>query len=256
MIRISTKRLPFSAGNDVSVIPDSTSVMPDQIGHLFAKSKWWGFPDLPEDLDWPSVPVNDEGDEYDDPLTFICQLRCDELAPFDSEGLLPHEGMLYFFAALDYFLGNLDAAVAPGLGEWEAPYFKVLYSPSVENLHTHSLLYDDGSPACLPEEAISFNMATGGVEVRRSFLSEAARGGSETGLQCPGAICDGTGLLGHPFFEEVESEMPGMISLLQIDENDDWGLRFFDCGMLNFLISPEDLAARRWNQVKVYLHSA
>ena len=32
--------------------------------------------------------------------------------------------------------------------------------------------------------------------------------------------------------------------------------RFFDCGMLNFLILPEDLAARRWNQVKVYLHSA
>ena len=228
MIRISTKRLPFSAGNDVSVIPDSTSVMPDQIGHLFAKSKWWGFPDLPEELDWPAVPVNDDGDEYDDPLTFICQLRCDELAPFDPEGLLPHEGMLYFFAALDYFLGNLDAAAAPGLGEWEAPYFRVLYSPSAENLHTHSLLYDDGSPACLPAEEVRFGND----------------GDSETRL------------LGKPFFEEVGSEMPGMISLLQIDGNDDWDLRFFDCGMLSFLISPEDLAARRWNQVKVYLHSA
>ena len=32
--------------------------------------------------------------------------------------------------------------------------------------------------------------------------------------------------------------------------------RFFDCGMLNFLISPADLAARRWDGVRCYLHSA
>ena len=50
--------------------------------------------------------------------------------------------------------------------------------------------------------------------------------------------------------------MPGMINLLQIDENDDWGLRFFDCGMLNFLITPADLAARRWSAVRCYLTSA
>ena len=122
---------------------------------LFGRSKWWGFPDLPEELDWPSVPVNDEGDEYDDPLTFICQIRCEDLATFDPEGLLPHEGMLYFFAALDYFLGNLDAVAAPGLGEWEVPYFRVLYSPAASGLHTHSILYDDGTPACLPAEEIS-----------------------------------------------------------------------------------------------------
>ena len=58
-------------------------------GKLFGQSKWWGFPDLPESLDWPSVPVNDDGDEYDDPLTFICQIRCEELAHLDPEGLLP-----------------------------------------------------------------------------------------------------------------------------------------------------------------------
>ncbi len=233
---------------------------------LFGRSKWWGFPDLPEELDWPSVPVNDEGDEYDDPLTFICQIRCEDLAPFDPEGLLPHEGMLYFFAALDYFLGNLDAVAAPGLGEWEVPYFRVLYSPTCERLHTHSLLYDDGSPACLPAESLSFSRlaassteddaakddAGEGSVVRRRFLREPVRSGSEP-YHTP---FDGTRLLGQPFYEEVSSELPGMISLLQIDENDSWDLRFFDCGMLNFLITPEDLAARRWSVVRVWLHSA
>lgn len=217
---------------------------------LFGQSKWWGFPDMPEDLEYPEVPVreeyvDDDGrdavDEYDDPLTFICQIRCSDLAAVDPEGLLPHEGMLYFFAALDYFLGNLDAVVSPGLGEWEAPCFKVLWAPSCENLHTHSILYEDGTEACLPA-------------VPMTFVAGGGSSGSAGGF-C-GASGDGFQLLGRPFYDEVVQEMPGMINLLQIDENDDWGLRFFDCGMLNFLIAPADLAARRWSAVRCYLTSA
>ena len=196
-------------------------------GAFFGKSKWWGFPDMPEDLEYPEVPVSDE---YADPLTFICQIRCSDLAALDPKGLLPHEGMLYFFGALDYFLGNLDAALSPGMGEWEAPFFKVLYSPTCDNLHTHSILYDDGSEACLPAMPLTFSAV--------------------------GSMDDGFRLLGKPFYEEVQQDLPGMISLLQIDGNDDWDLRFFDCGMLNFLISPADLAARRWDAVRCYLHSA
>ena len=199
-------------------------------GDLFGQSKWWGFPDLPEELDWPSVPVNDEGDVYDDTLTFICQIRCEELAPFDPEGLLPHTGMLWFFASLDYFLGNLDA-VCPGMGEWEYPYFRVFYSNDLDSLHEHTLLYDDGTPAVLPAEAIHF--------------SRVARDEDSY-----------TRLLGQPFYEEVSGELPGLISLLQLDEDDRWGLRFFDSGMLNFMISPEDLAARRFSAVRAWLHSA
>ena len=64
---------------------------------LFMKSKWWGNPDLPEGFDVP------------DDLTFICQVRCDEIANYDEENLLPHKGMLYFFAAIDYYFGNFDS---------------------------------------------------------------------------------------------------------------------------------------------------
>ena len=197
---------------------------------LFAQSKLWGFPDMPEELDWPEVPVNDDGDEYDDPLTFICQIRCSEIAALDPDGLLPHDGMLYFFGALDYFLGNPDAPLSPGLGEWEKPFFRVLYSPSCENLHTHSLLYDDGSPACIRAHKLEFSKV--------------------------GTEADGFKLLGVPFYEETRLENPACFSLLQLDEEDDWELRFFDCGILNFLISPVDLAARRWSAVRCWLHSA
>ena len=197
---------------------------------LFGQSKWWGFPDMPEEMEYPAVPVREE---YEDPLTFICQIRCSDLAPCDPFGQLPHEGMLYFFASLDYFLGNLDAVSSPGLGEWEAQYFRVLYSPTCSGLHTHTVYYEDGSPACLPPCGICFSAARDSFDAGDYFK-----------------------LLGRPFYEEVSQELPGMISLLQIDENDDWGLRFFDCGMLNFMISPADLAARRWTAVRCWLHSA
>ena len=46
-----------------------------------------------------------------------------------------------------------------------------------------------------------------------------------------------------------------MVSLLQIDDDDRWGLHLYDMGNLNFLISKEALAARDFSAVKLYFHS-
>lgn len=197
---------------------------------LTGQSKWWGEPDMPEELDWPAATVTDEdGETYDDPLTFVCQIRCDDIAPFDPDGQLPHEGMLYFFAALDYFLGDLDTPSCPGMGEWQPEYFRVLHSPTCHDLHTHHLNYPDGTSATLPAEAITF-----------SPCAEAT---------------DGIRMLGYPYIDEVREAMPGMLSLLQVDEDDRWGLRFHDCGMLHILISPDDLRQRRWDKARCHLFS-
>ncbi|MBP5547336.1 MAG: DUF1963 domain-containing protein [Bacteroidales bacterium] len=197
---------------------------------LFGQSKWWGQPDMPEDFVYPEVPMVDEdGEEYEDPLTFVCQLRCEELAPFDPEGLLPHTGMLYFFAALDYFFGNFDTADSPGMGLWQKKHYKVMYSPTCDNLHTHSIVFEDGSPFGLPAESITFS-------------------------SCERAD-DGNRLLGKPYLEEVCEEFPDMISLLQIDEEDRWHLVFYDCGMVNFLVKPSDLRERKWDKVCCHLYS-
>ena len=122
---------------------------------------------MPEELDWPATTVTEEvGKTYDDPLTFVCQLRCADIAPLDPEGLLPHEGMLYFFAALDYFLGVLDTPAYPGMGEWKKEYFRVLYSPTLDQLHTHHLNYPDGTAVCgrgteIPEHKPYFGFLSG-----------------------------------------------------------------------------------------------
>ena len=66
---------------------------------LKSQSKWWGQADLPKGMNYPAIPYNDE--YGDDPLTFLCQIRCADLAACDPDNLLPHKGMLYFFAAID-----------------------------------------------------------------------------------------------------------------------------------------------------------
>jgi len=196
---------------------------------LFGQSKWWGEPDMPETLAYPEALVTEDGDSWQDPLTFVCQIRLEDIAALDPEGLLPHEGMLYFFAALDYFLGDIEAPSYPGMGPWQPQHFRVLYAPNCEALHTHHVLAADGTPANLPAEAITFTASD--------------------------ANDDGQRLLGLPYIEDVREAMPGMLSLLQVDEDDRWGLTFHDCGTLNFLIRPDDLKKRQWDKVACYLFS-
>jgi uncharacterized protein YwqG len=189
---------------------------------LVGASHWWGFPDLPESLDWP---CNDEGEL----LTFICQIRLEEIAKLDTEGILPHKGMLWFFAELDYFLGDLEAPCG-GTGEWDGNSFKVLYCQECDKLITHEYCWEDGEPATLPAEEITFEATT-----EQDF---------------------GFKLLGMPAMTEgYENENEGVISLLQLDEEERWNLRFFDCGTINFML-PIERERSDFSGVTLHLHSS
>ena len=189
---------------------------------LAGKSHWWGFPDLPEACEWP---CNEDGDL----LTFICQISLEDISEFDTDNRLPHKGMLWFFADLDYFLGDLDAPCG-GTGEWEPGTFKVLYSEDCSDLLTHEYYWEDGEPAVLPAEEMTFEAA------------------SETDF--------GFKLLGMPAMTEgYENENEGLMSLLQMDEEERWGLRFFDCGTMNFMI-PAERTNDDFSNVSFCLHSS
>lgn len=189
---------------------------------LAGKSHWWGFPDLPEAFEWPC-------DEDGDLLTFICQISLEDISELDSENRLPHKGMIWFFAELDYFLGDLDAPCG-GTGEWEPGTFKVLYSEDHSDLLTNEYYWEDGEPAVLPAEEMTFEAA------------------SETDF--------GFKLLGMPAMTEgYENENEGLMSLLQMDEEERWGLRFFDCGTMNFMI-PAERTNDDFSNVSFCLHSS
>ena len=63
-------------------------------------------------------------------------------------------------------------------------------------------------------------------------------------------------LLGMPAMTEgYEDENEGMMSLLQLDEEERWGLRFFDCGTVNFMV-PANRREDDFSNVSFFLHSS
>ena len=199
--------------------------------NLFCCSKWWGNPDLPPQAEYPLMKVTEEdGSETEYPLTFICQIDCADIAPFDKEGLLPHEGMLYFFAAIDDYIGY-ESPGHFGLGKWPKKAVKVKYVKQInmETFNSCILVDDEENELAEPEMAIDF-------------------------CEC-GDECDGIKLLGRPYFDEVRDQFPDCVSLLQLDEDDDLEMRFYDCGNLNVLLSESDLKFGNWSHAFGFLHS-
>ena len=125
---------------------------------LFCGSKWWGDPDMPENMQYPTITVNEEGETYDYPLTFICQINCEDIADLDIENKLPHEGMLYFFGAIDEILGY-EAPYKNGKGEWAKGNFVVKYAKNIKAARYFINFM------CMPENAVRNMDMTGYVSV-------------------------------------------------------------------------------------------
>jgi hypothetical protein len=62
-------------------------------------------------------------------------------------------------------------------------------------------------------------------------------------------------LLGIPYYEDVRNLYPEHTSLLHLEENEEIGLRFYDCGTLDIVMKESDLKYGNWKKVKAYLHS-
>lgn len=126
--------------------------------------------------------------------------------------------MLYFFGPLDYFLGETDSP----LNAHTPP--RVIYSCQTESLAPYDLHWEDtGESVFRPTEKIVFS-------------------------QTEQAIDDGMLMLGTPYQEEVRQMHENDVCLLQIDEDDRWGLRFYDCGMYSIFVRRDDLQKGRWDK--------
>lgn len=199
---------------------------------LFCESKWWGDPDMPADASYPVMKVaerpdgtsfivrpddNVEGMEvYDYPLTFICQIRLEDIAALDPDGLLPHDGMLYFFAAVDEYAGYASP-VHLGAGEWPSGAVAVKYSRTVnmETFQACMMVDEEDKPLADPALAITFS-------------------------SCPDDS-DGIRMLGVPSSQESPAGHAEWHNLLQIACDETAGTMFNDGAALNFLVSESDL---------------
>lgn len=188
---------------------------------LFCGSKWWGDPDMPENMQYPTIEVTEDGETYDYPLTFICQINCEDIASLDQEGRLPHEGMLYFFAALDKWLGY-DSPTKNDLGEWSKGHFVVKYAKTINFETFQSCMLVDDEDQTLTEREMEI------------VFSECAD--DEKCIK----------LLGTPSSAEVSGKYPELINFLQIVRDENLPLEFD--GELNLMIKPSDLGYGNWKK--------
>jgi uncharacterized protein YwqG len=193
---------------------------------LFCGSKWWGDPDMPENMQYPTIEVTEDGEKFDYPLTFVCQINCEDIAALDPENKLPHEGMLYFFAAIDKWIGY-DSPTQNDQGEWSKGHFVVKYAKSI-NFETFQscMLVDDEDQALTERE----------LEIVFS--------------QCPDdEKC--IKLLGNASDDAVARKYPDLMNLLQIVRSENLDLEFE--GELNLLMKPSDLQYGNWKKTVAHL---
>ena len=79
-------------------------------------TRFGGAPDLPEGFEWPRYGY---GDETPLPLAFLAQFDCRKLAKHDTDGLLPHEGVISFFYELfrdNFVVSSLLSGMQAGVG--------------------------------------------------------------------------------------------------------------------------------------------
>jgi uncharacterized protein YwqG len=194
---------------------------------LFCGSKWWGDPDMPENMQYPTMEVTEDGETFDYPLTFICQINCEDIACFDKENKLPHEGMLYFFGAIDEWLGY-ESPFGNGKGEWKKGEFVVKYAKTVnfETFQTCMLVDDDDQTLTDRELEIVFSECSDDEDCIR--------------------------LLGNATSPEVSEKYPDHLSLLKIVSDNAAGLNFNDSS-LNVMIKVSDLGFGNWKKIKANL---
>ena len=196
-------------------------------------SRFWGSPALPRGVDFPQY-IDDEGDES--PYVFICQINLAELKAFCKDNPLPSEGLLLFFAKIDHYLGQFADTDCIGGAISDPDAVKVIHIKDLTDLREVVLVDDDDKPIS-PEE----------LEI--SFTSE--HDPLKDDDHCLFARPD------HREWESWDHPFEDWQILLQVDSFSgmDFNLNFMDYGVLDFLISPEDIQHADFSNVRAIVLS-
>lgn len=236
-------------------------------------SKLGGVPDLPPEVNWP--------ERKDLPQSFIAQIHLNDVRPYDTNKLLPQDGMLWFF----YDAQQQTFGEAPtDLGGWRV----IFMNDNLTRLQRHS------APAKLPASsqfrACSINFASEitlsqqpQLEIPNFDWTDAEQKKYEELLSTFPTAADHAAmhhrLLGYP--DTIQDDMrlqcqlashgitdandPRMAEvskgamdwqlLLQVDSDENASMRWGNAGMLYYWIKSADLQARSFDTTWLVLQS-
>lgn len=260
-----------------------TITIADQAPYKSDGSHFGGQPDVPPDFIWPVFTgTNAKGTKQTRPLAFLAQFNCAELAVYDTEHLLPQQGLLSFFYELDSMTWGFDPK---DKGSARVFWFEDITSlsqanfpanmkddfklPSMGIIMQRQNSYPDWEdftetyPQTNDEE---FDAALEALGVQETDERSQLLGWPDLIQGSMAEECElvtknfylGKGFLGIPKdvrrqAKQVSLERWRLLFQLDTVENDDFCLMFGDCGRIYFFIPKEDLLARRFDNVWLML---
>jgi len=213
-------------------------------------SRIGGLPDLPEGVEWPRWKGT--------PMSFVAQLNMSAVAAYDTGGLLPHEGILYFF----FHMHSQPPTGVCG---------RVLYYEGSTSLLRRTL-----PPPELPKQEryiecdVGFSMGTTLPPVDSECIEGLGLTRDERDRYFDvwlKTLSPGTRLLGHSHpvqdFGWMQRDLRtcddesdnlgagGWRLLLEVDSDSNAGMMWGDLGMIYYWIRKESLKARDFDSVCV-----
>jgi uncharacterized protein YwqG len=261
-IALPSIRITAKVTNDESQIP-------------LGNSKLGGLPDLAPGIAWPALKGT--------PMSFIAQIRLSDLQGMDAAKDLPRTGLLSFFydATQQAFGDNpadrdgwqviyRDGAPVPAsLSRQPAPdalpaqaRFKacnVSFAPewtlpTDPTIDTPNLKWTDAEQSRYEKLYGSFPNPSDHATIHHRLLGHPNTLQDDMRSQCQ--------LVSHGVTDSSDPKaaalLKGMLDwhlLLQVDSDENAGMRWANNGMLYYWIQHADLAARRFDQVWVVLQS-
>ena len=202
-------------------------------------SHFFGFPDVPRGFDFPCTD-----DECD--LAFVAQLRLRDVpARTRAAAHLPDDGLLLFFADVDYCLGDSDADPPPTTLQ-PRDRVRVVLVPADQlapgTLLRGTIVDADGNPCCLPAHRAVFVEGNNGDDDNDAGAEKHQLFGAPEDMP----------------YEDYDADAAGYRLLLQVDscEGPDFCAMFGDEGLYTFIIDPAALARLDFSGVRGWLASS
>lgn len=234
-------------------------------------SKLGGMPDLPPGFNWPTFE--------DRPLSFLAQLNILDFSKYNTKGMLPSEGILYFFYNNEKQIWGFNPM---DRGNWLVAYSDIPYQQLSRTAPPPELYQNDifktgelffYSEATLPgwealsiqsleldsEELDKYQMLTEQVNNLNDLKIHRVLGHpqeiqGEMQLECQ-LVSHGLYLDAYndPRRKDLEAGAHKWQLLFQLDSEEDLGMFWGDIGRLYFWIPQDALKARNFNQAWLIL---
>jgi uncharacterized protein YwqG len=235
-------------------------------------SRVGGIPDVPTDFRWP--------ERKELPQSFIAQIYLDEVHPYDTNGVLPQSGMLWFFYDAKQETYGADPADRGGWRTLFSDDYAGLQRTAAPNKLPAESQFKACSISFASEVTLSqspqleipdFDWTDDEVQKYETLLSTFPNpddhaalhnrllGNPETiqddmRLECQLAS-HGVSDINDPRAAELSKGAKEWQLLLQIDTDERIGMRWGDAGTIYYWIAGQDLKAHRFDNTWLVLQS-